>query len=94
VEKRPIPYNGVVDALWHILTEERSDLPVERVVGVRRKEKGKEEEKGEGQHISLWRRTGLGQLYRGLGVRLSAGLIVFVLGVATGGGDESGWAEL
>ncbi|KAN0125535.1 hypothetical protein V8E52_000742 [Russula decolorans] len=39
VEKRPIPYNGVVDALWHILTEERSDLPVERRRG---KEKGKE----------------------------------------------------
>jgi mitochondrial fusion and transport protein UGO1 len=95
VEKRPIAYNGVVDALWHILTEERSDLPVERVVGARRKEKGKEEEKEKGSgHVNIWRRTGLGQLYRGLGVRLGAGLIVFVLGVATGGGDESGWAEL
>jgi len=96
VEKRPIPYNGVLDALWHILTEERSDLPVERVIGGRRKEKGKEregEKGGEGQ-VSMWRRTGLGQLYRGLGVRLGAGLIVFVLGVVTGGGDEPGWAEL
>jgi len=95
VEKRPIPYNGVVDALWHVLTEERSDLPVERVIGGRRKEKGKEREgeKGDGQ-VSMWRRTGLGQLYRGLGVRLGAGLIVFVLGLITGGGDEPGWAEL
>jgi len=91
VEKRPVPYNGVVDALWHILTEERSDLPVERVVGVGRKEKGKERE---GEKGSMWRRTGLGQLYRGLGMRLGAGVIVFVLGVATGGGDEPGWAEL
>jgi fusion and transport protein UGO1 len=92
VEKRPIPYNGVVDALWHILTEERSDLPVERPVGGRRKEKGKEGE-GEG-HVSIRRRTGLGQLYRGLGVRLGAGLIVFLLGVLIGGGDEPAWAEL
>jgi mitochondrial fusion and transport protein UGO1 len=75
VEKRLIVYNGVVDVLWHILTEERSDLPVERVIGARRKEKGKgEEEKGSG-YVSIWRRTGLGQLYRGLGVRLGAGVI-------------------
>ncbi|KAI9511782.1 mitochondrial carrier [Russula earlei] len=95
VEKRPIPYNGVVDAMWHILTEERSDLPVEREVGRRRKEKGKEGEKErEKGEESLWRRTGLGQLYRGLGVRLSASLIVFVLGAITGGGGEPGWAEL
>jgi fusion and transport protein UGO1 len=88
VEKRPMPYNGVVDALWHILTEERSDLPVGR--GMKR-EKGKEE-----QHVSVWRKTGLGQLYRGMGMRLGAGAIVFVLGVLTGdgAGDESGWAEL
>ena len=90
VEKRPMAYNGVVDALWHILTEERSDLPVERVVGGQKKGKGKEGE----EHVSVWRKTGLGQLYRGLGMRLGAGAIVFVLGLATGGGDEPGWAEL
>jgi len=90
IEKRPIPYNGVVDAFWHILTEERSDLPVERDV---RGRKGKERE-GTKEDVSVWRRTGLGQLYRGLGVRLGAGLIVFVLGVITGGGGEPGWAEL
>ncbi|KAI0308024.1 mitochondrial carrier [Multifurca ochricompacta] len=105
VEKRPIPYNGVVDALWHILTEERSDLPVERVVTGRNEEKGKEGQgevvegrtRSRGQreeHVSIWRKTGLGQLYRGLSMRLGAGAIVFVLGVLTGGGDESGWAEL
>lgn len=95
VEIRPIPYNGVVDALWHVLTEERSDLPVKRVVEGRKKEKGKdrEGEKGE-EHVSVWRRTGLGQLYRGLGSRLCAGLIVFVLDAVTGRGDEPGWAEL
>lgn len=80
IEKRPVPYNGVVDALWHILTEERSDLPVRH--------------QGKDEHVSMWRKTGLGQLYRGLGVRLGAGAIVFVLGILTGGGDETGWAEL
>jgi fusion and transport protein UGO1 len=63
-------------------------LPVERRRG---KEKGKEREGGE---VGVWRRTGLGQLYRGLPVRLGAGLIVFVLGVITGGESEAGWAEL
>ncbi|TEB35109.1 mitochondrial carrier [Coprinellus micaceus] len=29
VELRPAPYNGMVDAFWHILTEERSDLPIQ-----------------------------------------------------------------
>jgi fusion and transport protein UGO1 len=75
-----VPYNGVVDALWHILTEERSDLPV--------RQQGKDE------YVSMWQKTGLGQLYRGLGVRLGAGTIVFLLGILTGGGDETGWAEL
>jgi mitochondrial fusion and transport protein UGO1 len=89
IEKRPMPYNGVVDALWHILTEERSDLPIER--GMKGHKGGREE-----GHVSIWGRTGLGQLYRGLGMRLGAGVVVFVLGVLTGGraGDESGWAEL
>lgn len=80
IEKRPVPYNGVVDALWHILTEERSDLPVRP----QRKD----------EYVSMWRKTGLGQLYRGLGVRLGAGAIVFLLGILTGDGDETGWAEL
>ena len=95
VEIRPIPYNGVVDALWHILTEERSDLPVKQVVEGRRKEKGKnrEGEKG-GEHVRIWRRTGLGQLYRGMGSRICAGLTVLILDAVTGSGDEPGWAEL
>jgi len=80
IEKRPVPYNGVVDALWHILTEERSDLPVRH--------------EGKDEHVSIWRKTGLGQLYRGLGVRLGAGAIVFFLGILSGDGDETGWAEL
>ncbi|KAF8905449.1 mitochondrial carrier domain-containing protein [Gymnopilus junonius] len=99
VELRPAPYNGVVDAFWHILTEERSDLPIRRRPRRRRmSKKGKEkEEQGEEQdeYESWWRHTGLGQLYRGLGMRLGASAIVFGL-TLFGGGEETdgGWAEI
>ena len=102
VETRPAPYNGVVDALWHIVTEERSDLPIERRRGARRRDKGKRreggveergrEEAGEG---SWWRSTGLGQLYHGFGLRVGAGAIMVVLTVLSGGDEgDAGWAEL
>lgn len=86
VELRPAPYNGVVDTFWHILTEERSDLPIRQ----RRKEER------EGEFGESWlRNTGIGQLYRGLGMRLSASVIVFSLSLI-GGGEErdGGWAEI
>ncbi|VDB93555.1 unnamed protein product [Peniophora sp. CBMAI 1063] len=115
VETRPLPYNGIVDALWHIMTEERSDLPLrpkrskknssgkgKESSGAegdkgKEKEKEQEEKKGEEEEVpeSLWRYTGLGQLYRGLGMRLSASAIVFVIGMLSGGDDaDAGWAEL
>ncbi|KAA1468497.1 mitochondrial carrier [Dentipellis sp. KUC8613] len=96
VETRPAPYNGVVDTMWHILTEERSDLPIrQRRRTPKGKGKAKEEDQEEDLPVSWWRYTGLGQLYRGLGMRLSAGIIVFVLGVAGVGEDaDAGWAEL
>lgn len=79
VEVRPRSYNGVVDAFWHILTEERSDLPIDR---------SRDED-------SWWRSTGLGQLYRGLGMRLGASCIILVLGILTGGDSpDAGWTEL
>jgi fusion and transport protein UGO1 len=101
---RPAPYNGVVDTLWHILTEERSDLPLHAKVKRARRgsktTKGKqaeqEQKKREDDDDGSWfRNTGLGQLYRGLGMRLSASAIVFLLAVLSGGEEkESGWAEL
>lgn len=100
VELRPAPYNGVVDALWHILTEERSDLPILRHSKRRRiSTKGKERE---GTPVAVpeedgsWlRHSGIGQLYRGLGMRLGASAIVFVLALVSGGDNaDSGWAEL
>lgn len=88
VEQRPLPYNGVVDTFWHIITEERSNLP-ERWKG-RNKEKDVVVMKE-----SWWRSRGIEQLYRGFGMRLSASFLVFLLGVANGGFDsDSGWVEL
>jgi len=97
---RPAPYNGVVDTLWHILTEERSDLPLRvKAKRVRRGSKGKQQaeqdKKRDEEDESWFKNTGLGQLYRGLGMRLGASAIVFLLAVVSGGEEkDSGWAEL
>ncbi|CAK5279937.1 unnamed protein product [Mycena citricolor] len=88
VELRPAPYNGVVDAFWHILTEERSDLPITP-------KKGKQAENQSEEDQSWMRTTGIGQLYRGLGMRLTASVIMFGLTLFSGGDEmESGWTEL
>jgi len=92
VELRPAPYNGVVDALWHILTEERSDLPIPRR---RQRGKGKETKEEDGESDGLMRNTGIGQLYRGLGMGLGASVIVFVLAFLVPREEaERGWAEI
>ncbi|OBZ79995.1 Mitochondrial fusion and transport protein ugo1 [Grifola frondosa] len=95
VELRPSPYNGVVDTFWHILTEERSDMPLKtrrrRRKSISGKSKGKgkareaeaeEEVRAEGE--SWLRNTGIGQLYRGLGIRVGASVFVFVLSLFSG----------
>ncbi|KAF8898445.1 mitochondrial carrier domain-containing protein [Infundibulicybe gibba] len=98
VELRPAPYNGVVDTLWHILTEERSDLPMRRPRRRRSSDKGKEREEVEDdvEEEDTWsKNTGIGQLYRGLGMRLGASVIVFLLALVSGGEEsDSGWAEI
>ena len=96
VELRPAPYNGMVDAFWHIITEERSDIPI-KTKRHRRKSQGmkaKAEEVVEKKESWL-RNTGIGQLYRGLGLRMGASAIVFVLANMTGKDQpDAGWAEL
>lgn len=98
VELRPAPYNGVVDAFWHILTEERSDLPLAAQKRKRRLSKGKEragaEEKPAQEEESWMKSTGIGQLYRGLGMRLGASIIMFALALFSGDESDGGWAEL
>lgn len=98
VETRPVPYNGVVDVSWHILTEERSDLPIKRLRRQHKNEQagnGAESEDIEGENDSWLRHTGIGQFYRGFGIRLAANAVVFLMG-ALGGGEnvDGGWAEL
>lgn len=98
VELRPTPYVGVVDVLWRILTEERSDLPLKQ----RRTRAGGKKFKvqdpvlaGIPEEKDSWmRNTGVGQLYRGLGMRLGASMIVFILSTMSGREEDSGWAEL
>jgi fusion and transport protein UGO1 len=98
VEMRPAPYNGVVDTMWHILTEERSDLPIGRRRKKslsKRREKEKEIEEGTDVDEGGWyKNTGIGQLYRGLGMRLGASGIVFLLAVLSPTESDGGWAEL
>ncbi|KAJ7042623.1 mitochondrial carrier domain-containing protein [Mycena alexandri] len=101
VELRPAPYNGVVDTFWHILTEERSDLPISSAQKRKRRlSKGKEragvEEQPtrDGEEQSWMRNTGIGQLYRGLGMRLGASIIMFGLALFSGDEADGGWAEL
>lgn len=105
VELRPAPYNGMVDALWHILTEERSDLPLKQRKRHRRKSVEKEKEGGPrgqthdradvGDSSSWLRHSGVGQLYRGLSLRIGASVFVFVLAMFVGGDEpDAGWAEL
>jgi mitochondrial fusion and transport protein UGO1 len=99
VELRPAPYNGVVDALWHILTEERSDLPLKPRRRHRRKSLGKGTESHsqmvENNDSSWLRHSGVGQLYRGMSLRVGASVVMFVLAMFVGGDEaDAGWAEL
>jgi len=98
VELRPAPYNGVVDAFWHIITEERSDLPL-KSKSRKRNTKGKAKEGLVDEDIdeesgSWSRNTGIGQLYRGMGIRVTASMVMFVLGALSGEEPDAGWAEI
>ncbi|KAF6766076.1 mitochondrial carrier domain-containing protein [Ephemerocybe angulata] len=100
----PAPYNGMVDAFWHILTEERSDLPItypqrrrrpsvsaKSQDGASKVEEVEEPYEGEG----LSRNTGLGQLYRGLALRLGGSVFLFAVGLWGGGApSDGGWTEI
>lgn len=102
VELRRRPYAGIVDALYSIITEERSDLPLRRRRHRRKSShapdkakmteaKVEEFEKDE----SWWRGTGIGQLYRGIGMRATAVIIIFGSSVFAGEPHEgSRWTEL
>jgi mitochondrial fusion and transport protein UGO1 len=96
VEVRPVPYNGMVDAFWHIVTEERSDIPIQTKRHRRRSQGAKARVEDVAEKKDSWlRNTGIGQLYRGLGLRVGANVLVFLLAMMSGGDEpDAGWAEL
>jgi mitochondrial fusion and transport protein UGO1 len=93
VETRPRPYHGVVDTVWRIVTEERSDIPRS---SRKTRGKGKERESPSEMVDESWVTSGgIGQLYHGLSMNMGAVLVVSILTALAGGQEaESGWAEL
>lgn len=103
VEVRPRPYYGIVDTMYSILKEERSDLPLkptrhlrERRMSKSKKGKAREGlEEVESNEVGSWlRNTGLGQLYRGLGLNLTGSVLIFLLALFAGTDADDGWTEL
>lgn len=103
VETRRRPYVGVVDCMYSILVEERSDLPLrpkkrrghERRVSRTGKERADAVETDDSEQTSWLRNTGIGQLYRGLGMRVGANVILFLLTLFVPTEDaDDGWTEL
>lgn len=90
VETRPRPYHGIVDAVWRIITEERSEVPVitDRPTPTAQKSEADETDEG-GVTFS-----GIGQLYHGFGLNTGAIIAISILTVFGGGDEEPGWTEL
>ncbi|GAA5989139.1 hypothetical protein JCM11641_007608 [Rhodosporidiobolus odoratus] len=101
VETRPVPYAGIVEAVYRVLTEETGKIPRRRRLGRRRSSAGPpttpilEEDKEDLATAGLGASGGLRQLYRGFGMGISANVVVFLLGLVAGGDESSsGWAEM
>lgn len=79
VEVRRRPYIGIVDVIYSILVEERSDLPLRTQRKRRASHSDRQAEEEEVLDRGSWLKyTGIGQLYRGLGMRVSASVIIFL----------------
>jgi len=91
VETRPVPYSGVAEAVYRIVSEETSVVP-------RRKDQDSEGSVDEAATIARGgysRLGGLRSLYRGFGMGFFANLLVFVLTLVTGERQgQSGWTEI
>ncbi|EJD55700.1 mitochondrial carrier, partial [Auricularia subglabra TFB-10046 SS5] len=95
VETRPRPYAGVVDALYRIVSEERSDVPVPATWTLRPRATGGEATTAVVKEELGWLAgTGVGQLYRGFGTGVVASAIVMLLAILAGDDGDGGWAEL
>lgn len=93
VETRSVPYSGVMECVYRIVTEETAAPPAKRLSSA--SDDGSDDEAptvAAGVHSRL---SGIRGLYRGLGMGISANLLVFVLTLLTGERQsQSGWAEL
>ncbi|WFD35602.1 hypothetical protein MCUN1_002460 [Malassezia cuniculi] len=79
VETRPVPYSGVMEALYRIVTEETGGVPP-----------NKQASRSPSALLG-----GFMSLYRGFGMSFSANLLVFVLTLVTGERDPTpGWTEI
>lgn len=93
VETRPVPYSGVFEALYHIVSEETSVVP-------RRKSENMDDDDSADVAATIARGGysrlgGLRSLYRGFGMGFFANLLVFVLTLVTGERQgQSGWTEI
>ncbi|BGP18891.1 hypothetical protein JCM10213_003010 [Rhodosporidiobolus nylandii] len=100
VETRPVPYAGIVEAVYRILTEETGKIPRRSMRGRRRSSAGvpptpnPDEDKEDLATAGLGASGGLRQLYRGFGMGVGANAVVFLLGLVAGGDQSSGWAEM
>ncbi|KAL0577598.1 hypothetical protein V5O48_004396 [Marasmius crinis-equi] len=108
VQLRPRPYRGVVDCLWRILTEEKSDPFLQSHSQHRRRKQIRRqststrrpstaqspESRPQPGKVKEPLLPGLAQLYQGFSMRLGASLVVFILSMLGDSGDSEGWAEL
>ena len=91
VETRPVPYSGVAETIYRILTEETTTAPGK----VAATDDGSDDEAPPLAAYTHSRLSGVRGLYRGLGMGFSANLLVFVLTLLTGERQtQSGWTEL
>lgn len=103
VETRPKPYEGVLEAIWRIVTEETSASPVKKHSSKSTIEHATSTSSSTSMqdsgilakpgHSSL---GGIHSLYRGLGFAIGANALVFVLTIVTGerASSTAGWAEI
>ncbi|KAH7100228.1 mitochondrial carrier domain-containing protein [Auriculariales sp. MPI-PUGE-AT-0066] len=95
VATRSRPYSGVFDALYRIVTEERSDVPVPAAWTLRHPPGATETTTAIVKEELGWLAgTGVGQLYRGFGTGVVASGIVMLLAILAGDDADGGWAEL
>jgi fusion and transport protein UGO1 len=104
VETRPKPYEGVLEAIWRIVTEESGTTPVKKsktkgATTIATTESQQPDQMHDSGILAKQGHSSLGgiySLYRGLGFAISANAVVFALTTVTGerAGSTAGWAEI